>query len=259
MVLRDAAGHVVDSLNYGDLVDPWASGGLRGAAGKAATCHADAPGVPAARAWDRPLPGIPFSGAVAQVDPTQGSTGRYPDGQDSDNDCTDFVTAASIRTGGAAAGATRVSVATTGHLAPGQTVVLDAGADAETLTVATVGSSGITRASAPADKGATVVRVDDPHPFAVGQAIVVGSGADEETAVVAAVDTTWRAGKLTLKAPLARAHDAGASVAGTGIAFTGPMAKAHSAGTVMTATGDLATPGAPNRHVRPAAGSESAH
>jgi hypothetical protein len=259
MVLRDAAGHVVDSLNYGDLVDPWASGGLRGAAGKAATCHADAPGVPAARAWDRPLPGIPFSGAVAQVDPTQGSTGRYPDGQDSDNDCTDFVTAASIRTGGAAAGATRVSVVTTGHLAPGQTVVLDAGADAETLTVATVGSSGITRASASADKGATVVRVDDPHPFAVGQAIVVGSGADEETGVVAAVDTTWRAGKLTLKAPLARAHDAGASVAGTGIAFTGPIAKAHPAGTVMTATGDLATPGAPNRHVRPAAGSESAH
>jgi non-reducing end alpha-L-arabinofuranosidase len=259
MVLRDAAGHVVDSLNYGEVVDPWASGGFRGAAGKTATCHADAPGIPGVWSGQRGLPGIPFSGAVGQVDPAQGSTGRYPDGQDSDNDCADFVTAASIRTGGAAAGATRVHVATTGHLAPGQTVVIDAGADAETLTVATVGSHGITRASAPADKGATVVRVDDPHPFVVGQALVIGSGADEETGVVAAVDTAWRAGKLTLAAPLAHAHDAGTSVAGTGIAFTGPLAKSHPAGTVMTATGDLATPGAPNRHVGAAPGNASAH
>jgi hypothetical protein len=259
MVLRDAAGHVVDSLNYGDVVDPWASGGFGGAAGKAATCHADTPGIPAARSWDRPLAGIPFSGGVAEFDATQGSTGRYPDGQDSDRDCDDFVTAASIRTGGAVAGATRIDVATTGRLVPGQTVVLDAGADAETLTVATVGSQGITRTSAAAEKGATVVRVDDPHPFAVGQALIVGRGADEETGVVAAVDTAWRAGKLTLAAPLAHAHDAGATVAGTGIAFTGPLAKSHPVGTVMTATGDLATPGAPNRHVRATSGDASAH
>jgi hypothetical protein len=46
---------------------------------------------------------------------------------------------------------------------------------------------------------------------------------------------------------LTRAHDAGASVSGTGIVFTGPLAKAHPAGTSMTATGDLATPGAPNK------------
>jgi hypothetical protein len=97
MVLRDAAGHVVDSLNYGDLVDPWASGGFRGAAGKAATCHAQTPGIPGVQRWDRALPGIPFSGAVVQVDPTNGSTGRYPDGEDSDNDCADFVASASVR------------------------------------------------------------------------------------------------------------------------------------------------------------------
>jgi hypothetical protein len=48
-------------------------------------------------------------------------------------------------------------------------------------------------------------------------------------------------------------------VAGTGIAFTGPLAKSHPAGTTMTATGDLATPGAPNRHVGAAAGDASAH
>jgi hypothetical protein len=250
MVLRDAAGYVVDSLNYGDLVDPWASGGFRGAAGKAATCHADAPGIRAAQTGERSLPGIPFSGDLAKVDATQGSTGRYPDGQDSDNDCVDFVTAVSVRTGAAAAGSTRVNVDTVAHFAAGQAIVIDAGDQAETLTIATVGSPGLTRAAAPADKGATVVRVDDARQFAVGQAVLIGSGADEEQGVVAAVDTAWRSHKLTLKAPLARAHDAGASVSGTGIAFTGPLVKAHPAGTVMTAVGDLATPGAANIAVR---------
>jgi hypothetical protein len=250
MVLRDAAGHVVDSLNYGDLVDPWASGGFRGAAGKAATCHAPAPGIPGVQAWDRALPGIPFSGAVAQVDAAQGSTRRYPDGQDSDYDCTDFVTSVSVRTGATAAGSTSVKAATVAHLAPGQTVVIDAGDHAETLTVATVGSPGLARASAPADKGATVVRVDDARQFTVGQAVVIGSGADEEQGVVGAVETGWMSGKLTLQAPLTRAHDAGASVSGTGITFTGPLAKDHPAGTPMTATGDLATPGAANNDGR---------
>ncbi|SDF02508.1 Lamin Tail Domain [Massilia sp. PDC64] len=250
MVLRDAAGHVVDSLNYGDLVDPWASGGFRGAAGKAATCHADAPGIPVPQTWDRALPGIPFSGATAQVDAAQGSTGRYPDGRDGDNDCVDFVTSVSVRTGAAAAGSTSVNVATVAHFAPGQAVVLDAGDQAENLTVATVGSPGLTRASVPVEKGATVVRVDDARQFTVGQAVVIGSGADEEKGVVAAVETGWRTGKLTLQAPLARTHDAGASVAGTGITFTGPLARAHPAGTVMTPADDLATPGAPNNRIR---------
>jgi hypothetical protein len=250
MVLRDAAGHVVDSLNYGDLVDPWASGGFRGAAGKAATCHAGAPGIPSVETGQRGLPGIPFSGAVGQVDATRGSTGRYPDGQDSDNDCTDFVTSASVRTGAAAAGAMRIAVDSVAHFSPGKAVVVDAGGAAETLTVATVGSPGLTRLAVPEDKGATVVRVGDARGFTVGQAVIIGSGADEENGIVAAVETGWRSGKLTLQAPLARAHDAGASVSGTGIAFTSPLTKVHPAGMSMTATGDLATPGAPNHYVR---------
>jgi hypothetical protein len=254
MVLRDAAGRVVDSLNYGDLVDPWASGGFRGAAGNAATCHAQTPGLPVAQAWDRAIPGIPFSGAGAHVDPAQGSTGRYPDGRDSDNDCKDFVTSASVRISAVAAGSARVKADTVAHFASGQAVVVDAGGAAETLTIATVGSPGITRAQAPVDKGATVIRVDDARPFAVGQPVVIGDGADEEQGVVAAVETGWRTGKLTLAAPLARARDAGTAVSGTGIAFTRPLAQSHPAGTPMTAADDVATPGAPNRYVRREAG-----
>src|SRR4029079_1902623 len=33
MVLRDATGHVLDSLNYGLLVDPWAAEGYHGVSG----------------------------------------------------------------------------------------------------------------------------------------------------------------------------------------------------------------------------------
>ena len=188
------------------------------------------------------------------VDATQGSTRRYPDGQDSDNDCTDFVTSAASRTGATAAGSTSVQVDSVAPFAPGQAVVIDAGDAAETLTVASVGSPGLAHAAASADKGATVVRVDDARPFTVGQAVVIGSGADEEKGVVVAVEPGWGSGKLTLQAPLALAHDAGASVSGTGIAFTGPVAKAHPAGAPVTAADDVATPGAANHGVRRGAG-----
>jgi hypothetical protein len=53
---------------------------------------------------------------------------------------------------------------------------------------------------------------------------------------------------------LTRAHDAGATVSGTGIAFTGPTAKAHPAGVSVTAADDVATPGAANHGVRRGAG-----
>jgi hypothetical protein len=250
MVLRDGAGQVVDSLNYGAIVDPWMSGGFRGAAGNSASCQAGAPGVPIVRTGHLPLPGIPFSGLVARIDASQGSTGRYPDGQDSDLDCVDFMTSFAGRIAAVTQGATGVKVVTVTQFTPGQSVVIDAGADAETLTIATVGSPGLTRASVRAEKGDTFVRVDDHRQFTVGQVIVVGSGADEEQGIVAAVDTAWRAGKLTLKAPLAYAHEAGAIVSGTGIAFTTPVTKPHPAGALMMGTGDLATPGSPNKFVR---------
>ncbi len=45
MVLRDAAGLVVDSLNYGGLVDPWAAEGYQGTSGAGQSgCRVPAPG-----------------------------------------------------------------------------------------------------------------------------------------------------------------------------------------------------------------------
>ena len=68
MVLRDAAGHVADSLNYGLLVDPWSAEGYQA--------------------------GSPGSGCKAIVPASTGTNGRsaarFPDGADTDSNCADF-------------------------------------------------------------------------------------------------------------------------------------------------------------------------
>ena len=81
MVLRDASGLVVDSLNYGGLVDPWAAEGYQ------ATSGAGAEWLPRACArcgrWLR----------AGRCRATNTSAGRFPDGVDTDSNCTDFLTA----------------------------------------------------------------------------------------------------------------------------------------------------------------------
>ena len=67
--------------------------------------------------------------------------------------------------------------------------------------------------AAAAAAGDTVVKVASVTPFAVGQAITIDTGASSESAVVAAVGTAGATGTgLTLSAPLAKAHAAGARV-----------------------------------------------
>jgi hypothetical protein len=68
IVLRDAVGQVVDSLNYGLLVDPWTAEGYQGGTG---------------------------SGCVVAAPGSAGGTGRsasrFPDGNDTDRNCIDFI------------------------------------------------------------------------------------------------------------------------------------------------------------------------
>jgi hypothetical protein len=68
MVLSDEKGHVADSLNYGSLVDPWTAEGYQRTSGSGQSgCRVSAPGA------DR-------------------SAVRFPDGVDTDSNCTDFTT-----------------------------------------------------------------------------------------------------------------------------------------------------------------------
>ncbi len=71
IVIADAAGNVSDSVNYGLLVDPWSAEGYQGTS--------------------------PGSGCKAAVPASTGTNGRsmarFPDGADTDSNCTDFKTA----------------------------------------------------------------------------------------------------------------------------------------------------------------------
>jgi hypothetical protein len=77
MVLRDAQGLVADSLNYGLMVDPWSAEGYQGRSGSGQSgCRVTAPG-------------------------TSQSKARFPDGLDTDSNCTDFITSTSPSPGSA--------------------------------------------------------------------------------------------------------------------------------------------------------------
>ena len=78
MVLRDAHGLVADSLNYGSLVDPTAAEGFQGGTGSGCTVAAPASASGAGR-----------------------SASRFPDGNDTDSNCTDFITSSNPTPGAA--------------------------------------------------------------------------------------------------------------------------------------------------------------
>ena len=170
MVLRDAAGLVVDSLNYGGLVDPWAAEGYQAASGAGQSgCRVPAPG--AGRGGFGPAG--PAAGA------TNRSAGRFPDGADTDSNCTDFLSQpATTLSAASAAGATNIKVASVADFAAGQTIMIDTGANLETAVIATVGTAGATTVGAATDVGATVIPVASAAGFSAGQTITIDSGAN---------------------------------------------------------------------------------
>ena len=236
MILRDAADLVVDSLNYGLLVDPWASEGYQAASGAGeGGCRVASPGS--------------FGPFAAPPATANKSAGRFPDGQDTDSNCTDFlVQPATTMPIASAVGATNIKVASVADFAASQTIVIDTGANQETATIASVGTAGATTISAAVNAGATVISVAAAFGFSVGQTITI----DTETAVVASTagGRGGRAGgaTITVTAPLETSHAAGAQVSGSGITFTAALAKAHESGAQVA--GDVPTPGAPNKYFR---------
>ena len=238
MVLRDAAGLVVDSLNYGGIVEPWAAEGYQGTSGSEASgCHAPAPGGAAG-----------FGGMGAAAGTTDSSAGRSPDGADTDSNCNDFVTqAATTLAGDSAAGATNVKVASVEAFSAGQQITIGEGGDGEAATIATVGTAGATTANAALAAGAKVIPVAGMNGFRDGETITIDSGANAETAVVASVR---RFGGLAIvvTSGLKHEHVSGTPVAGSGITLSAPLTRAHAAESHVYDS--VPTPGAPNRYAR---------
>ena len=239
IVLRDAAGLVVDSLNYGLLVDPWAAEGYQGASGSEKSgCRAGSPGAAG-----------PFGPAAGIAGPIDRSAGRFPDGLDTDNNCIDFqVQSTTTLPLGSDAGATNIKVASVAGFQIGQTIMIDPGANLETAIIATIGTAGATAVGAPTAVGATDIPVASPASafgFSPGQTITIDSGANSETTVVEAI-TRFPTIAIRVSAPLAHPHPAGAEVSGTGITLTAALSRAHASGAQVT--DNLPTPGAPNKY-----------
>jgi len=232
IVLRDASGLVVDSLNYGGLIDPWAAQGYQGVSGREQSgCFA-------------PAPGSARDGAPGAAGATSQSAGRFPDGADTGSNCADFlVQAATTLPLAADAGATNIKVASVAGFVAGETITID---NSETAVIAGVGTSGAATMSAATAAGATVIPVGSVIGFHEGQTITIDSGADSETAVVGS--TTWWNSTITVTAPLKLAHAAGVQVSGSGITLTGALTNAHAAG--ASVTDNVPTPGAPNLYHR---------
>ena len=125
MVLRRCLwASVVDSLNYGLLVDPWAAEGYQATAGSGQSgCRVNTPG-----------PGR--------------SAGRFPDGHDTDSNCSDFRTQAVTLAAASAVGTTNITVASVEGFEADQKIMVDTGANQETAVIATVGTGGATTVDA---------------------------------------------------------------------------------------------------------------
>jgi hypothetical protein len=238
MVLRDGAGLVVDSLNYGGVIDPWAAEGYQATAGaRQGGCSVPAP-APGGR------------GGRSGVSGVNRSAGRVVDGADSDSNCQDFsVQNATTLPLAAGAGENNIKVAGVAGFTAGQTIVLDAGENQETAVIAAIGTAGGTTVSGATEAGATVIPVASTQGFSAGQTITIDSDGNRETAVVASITVPGRGGRggrggvgagggpagisITVSAPLAKAHAERAPVSGSGITLTAALAKAHDTGAAV--------------------------
>jgi hypothetical protein len=240
MVLRDASGLVVDSFNYGGLVDPWAAEGYQATSGSGQSgCYAPTPGS-----------AMGFGPFAAAAGATNTSAGRFPDGVDTDSNCTDFLTqAAATLATDSNAGATDIKVSSVEGFDAGQKIMIDTGANLETAVIATVGTAGATTVGVTTDVGATVIPVASVIGFRDGQTITIDGGENSETAVIASIRRFGAAPTITVTAPLTRAHEAGSQVSGSGITLTAALTRAHASGAQVT--DNVPTPGAPNAYRAP--------
>lgn len=235
LILRDASGVVADSLNYGGLVDPWAAEGDQSVSGaRLSGCYSPAPGS-AFTAWS----------TIAAPVAVNTSTGRFPDGRDTDSNCSDFITqAAATLSASSPAGATNLKVASTEGFRSGQTIHIDSGANIETVVIAAVGTPGATTLRTSTAAGATVLPAANVTGFTRGQTVTIGEGATSETAVISAVRTHGDT-SVTVSAPLSHEYTAGAQISGSGITLAAPLKRAHPSGAQLF--DDVPTPGAPNQ------------
>lgn len=245
IILRDNTGNVADALNYGWIADPWVAEGYHATSGAGeGGCKAPAP-VRATNRWETAIPILPNL-----------SSGRFPDGKDSDSNCKDFLIQNSIATTlPVETGSINIKVASISGLKIGQKVLIDNGENSETAVIAIIGSTGGTTINSAVNSGSTVLPVASIAGFSVGQTVTIDKGEKLEIAVIESITVArFRFGmqenspgnSITINKPINKAHDLGVQVAGTGITFAAPFNKPHGIGTQIA--NNIPTPGKPNQY-----------
>lgn len=243
ITLRNARGLIVDALNYGKVVDPWLGEGYQGVPNREGI-YAPAPMIN--RPWGAYTPRVQRTPEL--------SSGRYPDGKDSDDNGRDFhiqsygTVLAPIK-----AGDENIKVSDIHLFHIGEYVRLGHGAEAEQIQIATVGDGGAAQLSEDAKAGSTVLSVRGALSFKVGQAVVL-DGIEYKVEAVQGARRYWPGSgpavppsdKLTLSSPLRKAAKAGEWISGSGITLARPVTKDHNVGDALTYS--AATPGRPNRY-----------
>ena len=186
------------------------------------------------------------------------SRGRFPDGFDTDNNCTDFLLQSAYSLSApSAAGATNIKVASVADLTVGQKIIIDMGANSETAVIKYIGTTGGTTVGATTKVGTTVIPVASVEGFSAGQTITIDSDANLEKVVVASTTGGRRRfgfhgtspiDSITVAMPLAIEHAVGAQVSGSGLTFAAPLTKAHDNGAQVASF--IPTPGTPNQYAR---------
>ena len=248
MVLRDVDGNIVDGLNYGGLVDPYAAEGYQAGSGAGESgCYVASPASMGG--------GFRFFNLSASQ-PNK-SAGRYPDGKDSDSNCSDFLLQNTVTLAAASnTGSKNIKVSSVSDLIVGQKVIIGSGNNSETATIATIGTAGGTTVGTATKSGTTAILVANVQGFNSGQTITIDKGSKEEKAVIASIARARRrfgrgnnnaqTDTINVTMPLKLAHASDVQVSGSGINFTMPLKMAHDNSTQVAS--NVPTPGEPNQY-----------
>lgn len=248
MVLRDAERNVVDGLNYGGLVDPWAAEGYQAESGTGKNgCFVTVPSQ-----------GRGFGFFGQQSSRPDKSSGRYPDGTDSDSNCDDFyMQSNTILALAAEEGSINIKVPSVDGLAVGQTIIVGDGETQETAIIANIGTTGGTTINKSVRPGTKAIPVASASGFNTGQTITIGSGQKAEEVLVSSVVVARRrfgnrnnetpSDTIKINVPTRNMHAEGELLAGSGIILSNALANAHEVGSQIA--NGIPTPGKPNMYI----------
>ncbi len=155
------------------------------------------------------------------------------------------------------AGSNNIKVANVTGFSAGQKIIIGAGINRESAVIKTLGTTGGTTVGTATPAGAKSIPVASAEGFSAGQTITIDSDSNNETAIVAAVNSGRRrfgprtatpVDTIIVTSPLAKLHNVGAQVSGSGITLEAPLTRAHDNGVQIAS--NLPTPGAPNQYTR---------